>query len=431
MMMLIAAALFVCSAGAQQYKLKQSTGMMGMKTESTIYVKGMRKRTENGAMMGMPAPPVEIQQCDLRRTVKLNDKKKLYFIEPFRNGDENNEEPVKTAAKTKPVPSAGQPKKGGVIYNYYTITDTGERKKIHGFTARHIWTTRRMVPDANACMMKDSMLIRTDGWYIDLPEFNCPVNAMNGGMNGGMGKPDCIDRFVSKQSGKGKLGFPLTETMVMIMGNGGQRTEFTKELETIELSTVRLDSMLFEIPPGYTQTMNEEDLQEKMDYTKIAGQYPGAGNDADNRTVPATENGPKPAGYIRIGVLPLHGEGELSPAELQQHLAASLAGDQVQGIPVTSKEDAKSRECDYLLSTQFTRIKQGSKLGGLLKAVKNGDPGAGSSITIDTEMILTKMEDGSTLAKPQTSGKYEGKINDAARKALGAGANQVLKSLEH
>ncbi|MBM3415544.1 MAG: hypothetical protein FJY20_03660 [Bacteroidetes bacterium] len=51
-------------ASAQQYKLKQTNSMMGMKSETTIYVKGMRKRTEQGAMMGMPAQPVTIEQCD-------------------------------------------------------------------------------------------------------------------------------------------------------------------------------------------------------------------------------------------------------------------------------------------------------------------------------------------------------------------------------
>ena len=67
-------------SNAQQYKLRQSTSMMGTKTESTIYVKGMRKRTEPGSMMGMPLQLITIEQCDLQRTIKINDKKKLYFI---------------------------------------------------------------------------------------------------------------------------------------------------------------------------------------------------------------------------------------------------------------------------------------------------------------------------------------------------------------
>src|SRR5205814_9958944 len=51
-------------AHAQQYKLRQVTNMMSMKMESTIYVKGMRKRTESAGIMGM-AGRTTIEQCDL------------------------------------------------------------------------------------------------------------------------------------------------------------------------------------------------------------------------------------------------------------------------------------------------------------------------------------------------------------------------------
>lgn len=423
--LLIMLALYILPVTAQQYKLKQSTGMMGMKTESTIYVKGMRKRTESNGTMGMPAPPVEILQCDLQRTVKLNDKKKLYFIAPFRQEEEVNEANLK-AAKTV-VQSSKQTRKGGTIYNYYAITDSGERKKIFGFTARHLWTTRRMVPSADACMMKDSMLIKTDGWYIDFPDFNCPVNAYGGGMNGG--KPDCMDRFVTKQTGKGKLGFPLTETTTMIMG--GQQGSFTTTMETLELSTAKLDSMLFEIPPGYRQTMNEEDLEDKLSMDDMMKQY-GAGTTTssnDYSAVTAATNGPKPAGTIRIGVLPAENGNDLSVTELQQHLAAALTKEGIQGVTITDKANAQDKECDFIVSTRFSRIKQGSKLGGLLKAVKNADPGAGASYSIDTDFTLTKTTDGRTVAQPQSSGKYEGKINDAARKALDDGAGEILKEV--
>ena len=44
-------------ATAQHYKLRQTSNMMGMKTEKTIYVKGMRKRTEDPGMMGMTQKP--------------------------------------------------------------------------------------------------------------------------------------------------------------------------------------------------------------------------------------------------------------------------------------------------------------------------------------------------------------------------------------
>lgn len=254
------------SANAQQYKLKQATTMMGgMKMESTIYVKGMRKRTESSGMMGMGAS-TSIEQCDLKRTVKLNDKKKLYFIVPFDQG--NEEEPDKDKAKNV-VPSKEENvnKKGGVITIWYNITDTGERKKMYGFTARHVWTSQKMKPSPDACSMKDSIAIKTDGWYIDLPQFNCPVNYRPARRPNERIQPDCIDRFITRRSGSGKLGFPLIETVTIIMGNTSN--EIRTSMETIELSTAQLDSMLFEIPPGYQAAKSEEELQDKMDVQEI------------------------------------------------------------------------------------------------------------------------------------------------------------------
>ena len=67
------------ASAQQQYKLRQVTNMMGMKSETTIYVKGMRKRTEGGGLTGMGANLTTIEQCDKQRTVTLNDKKKLNF----------------------------------------------------------------------------------------------------------------------------------------------------------------------------------------------------------------------------------------------------------------------------------------------------------------------------------------------------------------
>ncbi|HEV7779740.1 MAG TPA: hypothetical protein VGO58_00660, partial [Chitinophagaceae bacterium] len=262
-------------SSAQQYKLRQSTSVSGMNMESTIYVKGMRKRTEAAGLMGMPPQPVLIEQCDLQRTIKLNDKKKLYYIEPFGKEGELIDEDVKpakpaAAVKTKPVITS--PEKGGTIHMWYNITDTGERKKMNGFTARHIWTTQKIKPSSDACSMKDSIIIKTNGWYIDLPQFNCPVRYVaSATMPRDPQKPDCIDKYITHRSGKGKLGFPLTETRTIIMG--GQSNEFSTALETVELSTLKLDSMLFEIPPGYTQTTNEADLQEKMDMKAMMNQY--------------------------------------------------------------------------------------------------------------------------------------------------------------
>ena len=70
----------------------------------------------------------------------------------------------------------------------------------------------------------------------------------------------------------------------MIMGNGpAQTTNFETSLETLEFSTAKLDSMLFEIPPGYEQTMNEEDLQDKLDVNAMMKQPGGRSNNREDK----------------------------------------------------------------------------------------------------------------------------------------------------
>ena len=150
------------NAAAQQYKIRQVTNMMGMKSETTVYVKGVRKRTEGGGFAGMPNQLTTIEQCDLQRTITINDKKKLYYIAPF---SKESEEVIDEDSKmVNPQPAVSQTKatkqKGGVVTMYYSITDTGERKKMHGLTARRIWTTQKIKPSTDACMMKDSMVIK-------------------------------------------------------------------------------------------------------------------------------------------------------------------------------------------------------------------------------------------------------------------------------
>lgn len=421
---------------AQQYKLRQSTGMMGMKSESTIYVKGMRKRTESAGMMGMPAPPITIEQCDLQRTIKINDKKRLYYIDSFaKETEEIIDEDVKPAAiKTKPVTPAPKekttPQKGGVITSWYNITDTGERKKIYGFTARHVWTSQKMKPSADACTMKDSMVVKTDGWYIDLPLFNCPLRYRPGKMSmtpTEKPQPECKDRFVTRRSGKGKLGFPLTETTTIIMGDGSsKRTEFETSVETLELSTLKLDSMLFEIPPGYKQAASEDELQDKFDMSGMINQYKNMSKEGDKTT--GTEQ--KKEGVIRIGVFEPKGDEQIQASLLQKHLVNTLTVGNVEAVAVASDEEAKKYNCDYKLTTEFLKIKQGSKVGGLLKAIKNTDPNAASSYTIEAALTLVSLADGTTRLQPKVNGKYDGKPDEAAKKALDEGSRMVLKGLK-
>lgn len=305
-------------ASAQQYKIRQVTSAMGMESETTTYVKGMRKRTEGGGYAGITTNLITIEQCDLQRTITINDEKKLYHIAPFSKETASTEE--EKPSKNKPVTTAAKPatQKGGTVTMWQSINDTGERKKMYGVTARHVWTTLKMLPSADACM-KDSMLIKTDGWYIDLPQFNCPAQYASAYSTASAAVIDCKDKYVSKQSGKGKLGFPLIEKRTMIMGNGAAvTTNFETDLKTLEFSTAKLDSMLFEIPIGYTLAQNLEDLQEKPSFGSIKKAF-GNSNKAETTNTIST-NTPKTPGVLRIGVLQPTSTKAVGTADLQVYL---------------------------------------------------------------------------------------------------------------
>jgi len=428
---LLVSLLLLSPTEAQEYKIRQSSSVMGMKMESTVYVKGMRKRTEPGTIMGM-SQPITIEQCDLQRTIKINDKKKLYYIDSFYKVQEEIIDEDEPAKKPSPVVKDKTPKqapeKGGVISIYYSIRDTGERKKMYGLTARHVWTTQKMKPSADACMMKDSMVIKTDGWYIDLPKFNCPVRYRPQQIQRQPNEkpiPECRDRFVTRRSGKGKLGFPLTETTTIFMG--GQNMEFKTDIETIDFSMQKIDSLLFEIPAGYTETKNEEDLQDKMD---MSGMFDDVMNKAKKQMKEKVVTEEKAPNVIRIGVLAPKADEQVQPSDLQAKLVGTLTTGNIEAVAVGSADEARSLKCDYLLSSELTKIKSGSKVGGLLKAIKNTDPNALSSFTIEGTMSLTKLADGAEAGRQGIDGKFEGKVNDAAGKALDSGGLKIISKLQ-
>lgn len=427
---LLACLFSTLASYAQQYKLKQSTSLMGLKAESTIYVKGLRKRTESGSMMGIPVNPT-IEQCDLQRTITLNLNKKLFFIEPFsKNEEEVIDEDIKIPPK-KTTPVVKTTQKGGTITMYFSIVDTGERKDMYGFNARHIWTNQKIKPSADACSMKDSIQIKTDGWYIDLPQFNCPVrySSYKPTTSGTVEKPDCQDRFITRRSGKGKIGFPLIVKTTMIMGDGsGKTTEFVTNLETLELTSGKLDSMLFEIPPGFTEAKNLEELQEKADYKSMIKEYGKQVKDkaADDQLIKEEDNG-----KTLIGVYIPSGEETLKEygSSLQNHIVRQLNNSAYAAIIITGPDDAKAKKCQYTLGTEFQRYKQASKVGGLLKAVKNADPGAANSYNIDLSMILTRLADGTTKLTEKVSGKFEGKGDESAKRSLEEACSKLLSDL--
>ena len=223
------------SADVKTRKTMAMEGMgAGAGMEIVEYVKGKRMRTET--RMGGNVVAVSLQQCDLGRMVQINDATRKYFVMPFSGAE---------AAPAASAPAA-KPRKGGVVNVTTTIVDTGERKQVHGMTARHIKTTMVYEPGPGACTQTKAT-IETDGWYVDIDGYGDGCGASASAGMSGMGGDGCQDEIRTKTIGTAKLGYPVSATVST--GVAGASMTF----EAVELSKETLDAAMFEIPAGYTQ----------------------------------------------------------------------------------------------------------------------------------------------------------------------------------
>ena len=417
---------------AQNYKIKQSTSISGQNITSTVYVKGSRKRTESSGMMGMGGDVADIEQCDLKRTVKVSDKKKMYFVEPFTT------EQAETAPAARPAvtTTTGNVTKGGTITMTSVINDTGERKQMFGLTARHIKTTMTMQSSPDACS-KGDMRIDTDGWYVDLPQFSCPMTTPRNPM-AGMREPTrgCMDRTIVKSSGSGKLGFPLQLTQTINTGVG-EDASFSQTIETLEFTKATLDDALFDVPASYALAQSSQDLYGRPDFSAMmrGGQ---SGSDDEEKPRSPTKNmdsmpqngmaSSKRDGVIRIGVLaPTNRGGEsISTTNMQAYLAQRLTSGNVEGLAVTSEADARSSGCDYVLTSDFSKLKQSTagKIGGMFGKVTNTAVGGNYDAQVDFKLVSLKS--GQTTLQNKAAAKSESDVDRAAQGVLAMEAASVL-----
>ena len=388
----------VTQVSAQNYKIKQVSTMMGQKMESTVYVKAPRKRTEGGGIMGIGADVATIEQCDLKRTVKLNDKRKIYTIEPFASSSDDQTAAPSNRPRPQPQEKAT---KGGTMTMTSNITDTGERKQMFGFTARHLKSSMKMESSPDACSQVN-MQVDTDGWYIDLPQFSCPVNA-SANIPPQYEKPTragCQDKVVVRSSGGGKLGFALQETQTM---NSGQGQSFTRTTETIELSKATLDDALFDIPANYKladsdQAIYKPDMGEMRKAAEEARKNGSGGETSMIDPGSLGQSGAKRPGVKRIGVLmPANGTSEnVSTGELRSILIQQLGSGNIEAVPINSASDARSAGCDYILASSFSRLKQSTagKIGGFLGKGTNTDTSQSSTWEVQIDFNLTTVDGG-------------------------------------
>ena len=358
----------VIASADTKIKSRQTSG--GQTYENTSYIKGKRQRSEtSGGQM------IVIQQCDLRRNIQIMPAAKMYMIQPY---DEPAAGTAPSTSSTTTQPSAV--KKGGVVTSIVTTKDTGERKQMFGYTARHIITTMEMKSSPDACSTVDTRM-QIDGWYIDAAfALDCDSNraytAYKPKAGGG-----CQDRYETKQIGAARKGYPVWEKTTMFGPNGAE--SFSSTNEVVEFSQATLDQSLFELPEGYRQV---EDFSSA--FSAAAMSAPDSSNTSTSPSVATTtpttqpnttanQLGPKRAGVIRLGVTAVKTsnvtEG-MNAAELatavKNTLLQNLKSGNVEVVPIDAtgaaiQTEAQQKECDYVVYTNVSIKKGGGGFGSV------------------------------------------------------------------
>ena len=153
---------------ANDLKIKYRMTTSGQSMETTTMLKGARERSE--MKMGDGMEIINVTQCDLKRTLQISDNARKYVITPM----ESSEATVNSGPSARVTTEPGQ--RGGVITYNINAVDTGERKDMFGFKARHVKTSMSIESSPDACSpIKQRM--ETDGWYIDFAfGLNCETS---------------------------------------------------------------------------------------------------------------------------------------------------------------------------------------------------------------------------------------------------------------
>jgi len=343
-------------------KITYKTNTGGQMMESATMLKGARERSElRTANMAM----VTIVQCDLKRTVQVSDNARKYVITSMESTGSSGS----VAASAAPSGPAEPSRRGGVVTYTTNSIDTGERKEMFGFTARHIKSSTVTESSPDACNPMKQRIER-DGWYID---FSFGLDCNQGGgyaANYPVAPGGCKDRVQFKQLGVARTGYPLIETTTMYGADG--KAMFSSTKEVVELSREPLDAALFDVPAGYTETQNSQEL-----YMPATSETTGSamtGPDTTNEVSSLAET--KQPGTLRVGVVPINNMSDrpVSIDALRGRLVNGIEGAGIDAVPLNAtsqaaaEAEAKARQCDFILYTDISSLKLSAakKLGGIL-----------------------------------------------------------------
>jgi hypothetical protein len=154
---------------------------------------------------------------------------------------------------------------------------------------------------------------------------------------------------------------------------------FTSTKEVLELSREPLDAALFEVPGGYVETANIQELY-GMPSMDANSQVIGGRQPVDNTQSGMSSAGNvKAPGTIRVGVVQVNNktDHQVSEESLRERLKGNIQGSGVEAIslnatsPREAEAEAKAKQCDFILYTDITALKTSAakKLGGMFGRV--------------------------------------------------------------
>ena len=266
---MILVAIVIASAAATSFsdiRIKRRMTVANKGYERTLLIKGARQRTETRhESILTPSEFFEVafvEQCDLKRMIWIDLTNKRFAVQtggtPAAAVMAFNESQL-PADKQRMQAAEARARKKGLLSATTTVTDTGERREMFGFVARHLKTTTVWTANPRTCN-SPAMTSSTDGWYVDLfYGIDCSVDlsaSVSPPHLAGSGK--CFSDYAVKKGywleqkriGPASLGHPLMETRTSYDDKG--KPQVVTE-EVVELSNNALDASLFDVPAGFTK----------------------------------------------------------------------------------------------------------------------------------------------------------------------------------
>ncbi len=252
------ALLVVAQAQDLHIKTNISVGGNFVSTSETA-IKGARERSVN---QGVNGSTITLRQCDLKRTLTLNEQAQTYYV----SNDPQDENAARAAALATGAPATEVT--GGKVIVTTTVTDTGERKVMYGYQARHLKAKVVQEPSQDACTrVRQSFEI--DGWFADISKEQAACAAFAPPVQQGTG---CHDTIIARRVGSGKPGYPLQENIAMPTPDG---STMTVTLQVSDLTKQQLPIEMFDVPAGYRQVNSLAELNGTAPQPQVAQQSTG------------------------------------------------------------------------------------------------------------------------------------------------------------